>query len=135
MAADGVANGVLLPGFILPSIAGGCLFCGLSATTAMWPAVGHGVRPRNEATGSLPAGGLSRYAEAERRQNNQLKRPATGRWRTYMRQRVDAAQPQLQQLPERRPGEAARDVTACAAPGAAFAEPAAVRPFSLLQGI
>jgi len=48
------------------------------------------------------------------------KRPATGRWRTKMGQRVDAAPPQTQELPERRPGELQRGVTGARyEPGAA----------------
>jgi hypothetical protein len=40
------------------------------ATSAMWPAVGHGGRPRNEAAGPLPAVGLNVLPERQRRQNN-----------------------------------------------------------------
>jgi hypothetical protein len=66
------------------------------------------------------------------------KRPATGRWRTKMGQRVDAAPPQTQELPERRPGELQRGVTgATKEPGEAglarhLPRRAAERPISLL---
>jgi len=72
---------LLLPGFILLLIGGGCLFCcwclcgsgavgrvmddcGAPATSAMWPAVLHGGRPRNEAAGQLTAFDPGYYAGA-----------------------------------------------------------------------
>ena len=109
---------LLPPGFILLLIGGGCLLypplCrrlagvyiagmwprgtresngrGPAATTAMWPAVWPGGRPspggRRATTRRI---GLSVRPQRQRRPYHQPKRPATGRWRTTNRQRVDAA--------------------------------------------
>jgi hypothetical protein len=62
------------------------------ATTAMWPAVLTGGRPSFEAAGQLPAGSALVLCRSASGGNiYQIKRPATGRWRTNKRQRVDAA--------------------------------------------
>ena len=65
---------------------------GPAATTAMWPAVWPGGRPspggRRAITRRI---GLSVRPQRQRRPYHQPKRPATGRWRTNNRQRVDAA--------------------------------------------
>ena len=109
---------LLPPGFILLLIGGGCLLypplCrrlagvyiagmwprgtresngrGPAATTAMWPAVLTGGRPSFEAAGQLPAGSaLALCRSVSGGNTHQTKRPATGRWRTNKRQRVDAA--------------------------------------------
>jgi hypothetical protein len=64
------------------------------ATTAMWPAVLTGGRPSFEAAGQLPAGSALVLCRSASGGNiYQIKRPATGRWRTNKRQRVDAKQP------------------------------------------
>ena len=108
---------LLPPGFILLLIGGGCLLCpplcrrwagvyfagmwprgtressgrGPAATTAMWPAVLTGGRPSPEAAGQLPAGSaLALCRSASGGNIDQIKRPATGRWRTYNRLQVDA---------------------------------------------
>jgi hypothetical protein len=64
---------------------------GPAATTAMWPAVLTGRRPSPEAAGQLPAGSALALCRSVSGGNiDQTKRPATGRWRTNKRQRVDA---------------------------------------------
>ena len=61
------------------------------------------------------------------------KRPATGRWRIDMRQRVDAKQTRI--AARTKPGRAARDVTGAEHLARHLPNPGAVRPFSLLGGM
>jgi hypothetical protein len=112
---------------------------GPAATTAMWPAVLTGGRPSFEAAGQLPAGSaLALCRSASGGNIDQIKRPATGRWRTNNRQRVDAKQPQA--AARARPGELQRGVTGARnEPGVAvlarhLPSRAAVRPIFLVSG-
>jgi len=79
---------------------------GPAATTAMWPAVLTGGRPSPEAAGQLPAGSALALCHSVSGGNiDQIKRPATGRWRTnkgsgWMRPRRSHGQ-----LPDRSRGE------------------------------
>ena len=105
-----------------------------TATTAMWPAVWHGGRPAGRrATTRRIDHCNNAAAPAEAKSWDKL--PATGRWRTNKRQRVDAAPAADTAAARTKPGRAARGVTGAEHLARHLPNPAAVRPFFLLRSV